>query len=305
MSSFHYVLRLYPDVFSNALHQHEPAGIIVRKGCHTVGGDSTTLKALIQTGRNIGLDLVNAVPPCSDHNFFRMVSLLPAIEAVHTLSEEERLLAYALVGTSPLHQAGFHGQVDCIEMLLTMNADPSSSTNNPHGQTPLHLAAMGGNENAVVTMLQAGAKLTLTDSRGRSATDLARKYGHVKLFTQMRSWEKDVSSRPVVIEYGTSTTTITGGAGADVVRTSCVSGAQSTSPAGRQRFMEDLTTGLAGVQHGECASPTPEIEITYSHVSPLPHAVMQGAKKLDRAEDRAEEDAIRARAAAAVKIKRG
>ncbi len=87
-------------------------------------------------------------------------------------------------GRRALLRAAASNRLDILKLLLTPNKfGPlilDINLTGPNGATALHLAASKGNLEAVKLLIQSGAKDSL-DSRGRSAADIAAKYGHAEL----------------------------------------------------------------------------------------------------------------------------
>ena len=64
--------------------------------------------------------------------------------------------------------ASYFGVLQAVDLLIERGADVSS-TANPQGMTPLHLAVIGGHEDVVTRLIAAGADVSLEDKRGRTA----------------------------------------------------------------------------------------------------------------------------------------
>ncbi|KAH7387209.1 hypothetical protein KP509_16G010800 [Ceratopteris richardii] len=81
-------------------------------------------------------------------------------------------------GRSPLHWAAYKGFVDCVRLLLFMDA--YRCRQDREGCTPLHWAAIRGNLEACTVLVQAGTleDLMVTDSTGCTAAQLASDKGH-------------------------------------------------------------------------------------------------------------------------------
>lgn len=74
-------------------------------------------------------------------------------------------------GWTPLHYAATGGHVPIIEYLLDQSAYIDAES--PNGTTPLMMAAMYGSPEAVKSLIQAGADLTLKNQLGMTALDFA------------------------------------------------------------------------------------------------------------------------------------
>ncbi|XP_078396900.1 ankyrin repeat domain 53 [Cetorhinus maximus] len=66
--------------------------------------------------------------------------------------------------------------LECLKYLLSVGADPNVQTND--GLTPLHQAAEVGLLDCIITLVEAGAKVKVRDSRGHRPIDLAKIWGH-------------------------------------------------------------------------------------------------------------------------------
>ncbi|AKJ29526.1 ankyrin repeat domain-containing protein [Caldimonas brevitalea] len=75
-------------------------------------------------------------------------------------------------GWTPLHYAATGSSIPVIELLLEHHAFIDAQS--PNKTTPLMMAARYGSEEAVVTLLDAGADPTMRNERGLSAADFAR-----------------------------------------------------------------------------------------------------------------------------------
>ena len=76
--------------------------------------------------------------------------------------------------TPALHVAAYFGVLQAVDLFIERGADVSS-TANPQGMTPLHLAVIGGHLDVVSRLLAAGADVSLEDKRGRTALSYAEK----------------------------------------------------------------------------------------------------------------------------------
>jgi hypothetical protein len=56
--------------------------------------------------------------------------------------------------------------------------------------TPLMMCCVGGQFTIAIALLDAGASLTLADSNGKRAEDIASEYGHAELATQLKGWRE-------------------------------------------------------------------------------------------------------------------
>jgi ankyrin repeat protein len=78
-------------------------------------------------------------------------------------------------GWTPLHYAASGPSLAVLKLLVERGAALDARA--PNGSTPLMVGAQHGSEEAVVMLLERGADARLRDSRGRSASDLARHAG--------------------------------------------------------------------------------------------------------------------------------
>jgi uncharacterized protein len=81
-------------------------------------------------------------------------------------------------GTSALHWAAYHDDVELIDMLLKAGAKPDSA--NDLGATPLWLAAQNGNKAAVKRLLDAGANPNLALLSGETPLMVASRGGYAE-----------------------------------------------------------------------------------------------------------------------------
>ena len=75
-------------------------------------------------------------------------------------------------GETPLHYAAAYGHPDVVQVLLDHGADPNRKTKSRQ-VTPLHLAAQMGHLDVVKILLAGGADRHMTDTGGRTPTQLA------------------------------------------------------------------------------------------------------------------------------------
>lgn len=80
-------------------------------------------------------------------------------------------------GWAPLHYAASGGHVEILQLLLGKHAYIDAAS--PNETTPLMMAAMYGNVQAVKVLLEAGADSTIKNSLGLTAIDFARRVGRL------------------------------------------------------------------------------------------------------------------------------
>lgn len=76
-------------------------------------------------------------------------------------------------GWTPLHYAATGARTDILQLLLDNHAYIDAAS--PNGSTPLMMAAMYGDANAVKLLVEAGADASLKNELGLTAIDFARK----------------------------------------------------------------------------------------------------------------------------------
>jgi len=84
-------------------------------------------------------------------------------------------------GSTPLHSAAYCNQVEVVQMLLDLHADPDIHERGGSRSTPLHAAAIHGHL-AIVAMLKgAGADPAATDAWGRTPRQVAQLRGQFEV----------------------------------------------------------------------------------------------------------------------------
>jgi len=79
-------------------------------------------------------------------------------------------------GDSPLHYSAINGSVECVQMLLRLNADVNRPSAR-YGETPLHKAVLFQRTEVVRALLAAGADSAARNDRGFSALTLCAMCG--------------------------------------------------------------------------------------------------------------------------------
>lgn len=87
------------------------------------------------------------------------------------------------LGWTPLHYAASKGQMEMARMLLSKKAMVNAPA--PGGETPLMMAALGGNKDMVDLLVKAGADVTTRDLKDQSAADWARNGKSAALATEL------------------------------------------------------------------------------------------------------------------------
>ena len=154
----------------------DPAGPLRGAALH---GEIDAVKALIRRGAKIDLPVAAALSRVSSAYVEDFRRLLPAASA------DERHLALALAAQS--------GQVEIVRLLLDAGEDPNRF--NPLGghshSTPLHQAALTGNNEVVRLLVERGARVDLKDIiwQGTPA-DWAGHAGKTEVEAYLRAREK-------------------------------------------------------------------------------------------------------------------
>jgi hypothetical protein len=89
-------------------------------------------------------------------------------------------------GQAPLSLAASEGHEGCVDLLIDHGVDLDYRSRNQQ-RTALHYVAFSGHSMVAKRLIEAGAKVDLVDSQGRTALSLAKEKGHegcVKLLSQ-------------------------------------------------------------------------------------------------------------------------
>jgi ankyrin repeat protein len=96
-------------------------------------------------------------------------------------------------GTSALHWAVYHNDVDLIDRLLAMGANPNAR--NDYGSTPLSLAAVVGNVSVIKKLLQAGADVESANADGQTALMIVARTSNIEAASLLVSHGAHVNAR--------------------------------------------------------------------------------------------------------------
>ena len=80
-------------------------------------------------------------------------------------------------GTTPLHWAVHHNQLDLVGLLIRAGARPDAE--NRYGVRPLELAAINGNASIIEVLLRAGASANVASAEGETPLMIAARTGNV------------------------------------------------------------------------------------------------------------------------------
>eukprot|EP00048_Salpingoeca_helianthica_P013782 m.207455 g.207455 ORF g.207455 m.207455 type:complete len:500 (-) comp15543_c0_seq11:65-1564(-) len=110
-----------------------------------------------------------------------------ALSAVQYLLNTERamLTLKTLDGESPLHLAAGEGHDSVLRVMMALHAHLDATTAaaawlDPHGATPVHVAAMCGQQASLRVFAECGVDLAARDREGLTPSDLAREAGHTE-----------------------------------------------------------------------------------------------------------------------------
>ena len=104
--------------------------------------------------------------------------------------EVERLLKLAKLvhdstGWTPLHAAVADGQLEFIEMLLSVGGRKLMTVVDGEERTPLHHAVTGGHKDVVTLLLKEGCPVTTQDGNGVSILHVAAQFGQEELIERL------------------------------------------------------------------------------------------------------------------------
>ena len=104
-----------------------------------------------------------------------VVSLLLQSGAEVNVEDESKL--------TPLHLASLGGQLEVVELLLSLDEDARAYVNakDVDGLTPLHMAAYNGYLQVVELLIRSGAILNSKDNDGNTPLDVALANHHAKI----------------------------------------------------------------------------------------------------------------------------
>ena len=149
-----------------------------------VVGNLETLRFVLETGSALGFgDVANEACPVTNAGFLGFLDGLRAdweTMAPEAKTAWMRCLYFAWSATSPLHQSSYVGNLGAVKLLLEKGARVDTQDHWLQ-MTPLMLAVHNGHEQIASSLVEAGAKLTPTDKRGRTAADVARQAGYLDL----------------------------------------------------------------------------------------------------------------------------
>jgi hypothetical protein len=198
LDAFEHCLATHPAEMEKAFRQTAVGsdamsfGLTMTNWATIMIGNVDLIRLILQTAKAYGLDGVNGAPAVTDPIWMEGLTQLrggwPHIppEAKNSFLH---MLYYAFSGTTALHQASYVANLGAVEVLLEFGAELDSQQ---HWcmMTPLMMCCVGGQFTIAIALLDAGASLTLADSNGKRAEDIASEYGHAELATQLKGWRE-------------------------------------------------------------------------------------------------------------------
>jgi ankyrin repeat protein len=119
-------------------------------------------------------------------------ALVRAVDAGHVEIAKLLLNAGSEIQSDALCHASAAGNVPLVELLLEKGADvnESSANDDQYEATPLILASANGHGDVVKLLLSKGADLSLKDSEGKTALDVATASNHQQVVDLLKPQEK-------------------------------------------------------------------------------------------------------------------
>ncbi len=144
---------------------------------------STPAECAARKGFKEVADLIVSTPKAAPRKSIHEVARDGDLTALDRMLAEDPGLVSSLDEdrATPLHSVG---SAAAAESLLKKGANPNAT--NKHGGTPLHLAAMSGNEGLVSALLAAGANVNAKDKEGWTALKYAEYEGFQHIIQLLR-----------------------------------------------------------------------------------------------------------------------
>ena len=159
----------FPKQFDAMITTHDVGGCCGRSLCSAALGNGSAplefLKRILDSG-----EPVDPYDPVATRIMGPIIESM-AVDDIATAPEYLVFFTHC-TRTPALHVAAYFGVLQAVDLFIERGADVSS-TANPQGMSPLHLAVIGGHEDVVARLLAAGADVSLEDKRGRTALSYA------------------------------------------------------------------------------------------------------------------------------------
>lgn len=148
----------------------------------TYSGAIASLQVLIEHGAE--LDIFDAAAVGATDRLHDLLQRQP--ELAHTYSND---------GWTALHLAGHFGCSDSVAVLLEHGADLAALSHNRNGNTALHAALAGRQEETTTLLIARGADVTVADAAGYTPLHLAAHEGNVALVQMLLAAGADPHAR--------------------------------------------------------------------------------------------------------------
>lgn len=109
--------------------------------------------------------------------------------------QPELVLAYSGDGWTPLHLAGHFGRTTAAALLLAHGAALGARSHNRNGNTALHAALAGGQDETALFLVERGADVTAADAAGYTPLHLAAPRGNLALVRVLLAAGADPNAR--------------------------------------------------------------------------------------------------------------
>jgi uncharacterized protein len=229
----------------------KPVKSLVTRRLHTHG--------LLSFVATLGLLIGAAEPGTAAQKGSSATTLVDAVRARNTtvarvLLRKVDVNAAEPDGTTALHWAAHHGDLDIVDALIQKGANANAV--NRYGITPLWLAAENGNTDVVAALLRAGADpLATRYDSGETALMIAAKGGYIPVLQQLLTFGADPNAVDAV-RHQTALMWAAGEGHSDVVRLLVAAGASLES-----RSSSGLTPLMFAVRRGDIAGTLALIDL--------------------------------------------
>ena len=155
----------FPKQFDAMITTHDVAACAGRSLCSAALGNGSAPLDILTTLLDSG-EPADLYAPVATRIMGPIIESM-AVDDIATAPEYLMFFTHC-TRTPALHVAAYFGVLQAVDLFIERGADVSS-TANPQGMTPLHLAVIGGHEDVVARLLAAGADVSVEDKRGRTA----------------------------------------------------------------------------------------------------------------------------------------